>query len=90
MLGMVVLWFCILDMIFLIDSMVVIEVVERIEFIGLSFGGGPYLVAVLNLFSLFGGGVGTFWVAFVPSVANYFIYHFIIYLEVTNADYFFK
>ena len=80
MLGMIIFWFSILDMIFLIDSMVVIEVIERIEFIDLSFGWGPYLIVVLNIFSLFGGGVGAFWVAFVPSVTNYFIYHFIIYL----------
>lgn len=47
MFRMVVLRLCVLNMCFFVESMVVIEVVESVNFIDLSLGGRPYLVNLL-------------------------------------------
>ena len=86
MLGMVVLRLGVLDMIFFVIGVVMIEVLERFDLVCFSFGRWPYLIVSLELFSLFDSRVGTIWVAFVATVANHLVYHFIYYPEVTNLN----
>ena len=76
MLGVVILWLSILNVILLISGVVVIEVIKRIDFVSIPLCRRPHLVADLYVLSLLDSWVRTIRVAFVPSVTNHFIYHF--------------
>jgi hypothetical protein len=75
--GVVIFGLGVLQMIFLIVGVVMVVVLEGVDFIGLSLGDLPYLVRSLQLLPLLGGGVRTLGVTLEAAVTDHFVYHFI-------------
>lgn len=80
MLWVIVLGLSIFKMVFFIDSVVMIVIIERVYFVSIAFGGRPHLIGRLKLFSLFCCRVRTLRITLVPSVTHYLVYHFYFYL----------
>jgi hypothetical protein len=62
-------------MILLVNGVVMVVVVEGVDFIGIAFGGRPHLISQLQLFTLLESWVGLLGVALKGPVAHDFIDH---------------
>jgi len=74
-LGVVVLRLGILEMVFFVESVVMVVVVERTDFIGIPLGGGPHFVIILEFLAHFICRIWAFIVAFEAAVANNLVNH---------------
>ena len=82
MLRMIILWIGILEVTLLINSMIVVIVIEWIYFICLPSRGLPDLVGKLQLFTLLYCRVWVLGITLKSSVADYFVNH----LEVIKKE----
>lgn len=75
MFRMVIFRLCILYVTFLIKCVIVIKIVKSVELINFPFSISPYIVGLLQLFTLFLSRIRILLVRFKTSVTNYFVYH---------------
>lgn len=87
MFWMIILRFSIFQMIILIDSMIVIVIIEWMYLVSLPSSRDPDLIIELQVFTLLMGGIGLLGVTFKTTVPDNFIYHPLLKLYYSHNQY---
>lgn len=65
----------VLEVALLVERVIVVVVIKRMDMVGIALSRRPHLVLQLKFLPLLYGRIWLLSIAFEPSVAHYFVYH---------------